>query len=324
MPLIIETSPGRYHVKFYFKSPVPISKKGFIKAVQRALYQAFKDMGADPVVTEDLTRFLRNENQENCVNKKYPDKPSVVIREKGQLCTLSELYKVLKQSGFIQCKGQGLAKPRRARQIPFHVSQHRILAFLHNNPGIITTYKELFRACNVSESTGYLLLSGLRKAGRITIETVRVGRTWKTRFTLIVDTLRKESSTLALGDVGIKKKFADVVRRVSRVGFPVGLRNESVFIISLGLKKCGFEENGALALLDPGFSLSQYAGDHRFSERELRKTVRSAFKEKYRYCVSFKSPKWCNFLNAITNLECQKLRGLEADQGGEIWQDQRM
>lgn len=315
IPLIIETSPGRYHVKFYFRSPAPVSKKGYVKRVQRALFEAFKDMGPDPVVTEDLTRFLRNESQENSVNKKYPDKSAVVIREKGQLCTLSELYHALKKHGFIQLKAQGSQKLRWARQIPFRVSQHRIISFLQANNGIKTTYKELFSRCNVSESTGYLLINGLRKSGKIAVETVRTGRTWQTKFTTNVDTLRKEVLTPAGGHFEIKKGFLDVVRRVSRVGFPARFRNKGVFIMSLGLKKCNLEENEILALLGPGFSLSRYVGDHRFSERELRKTVRSALKEKYRYCMSFKNEKWDWFLKALTNLERELLRKTETGSG---------
>lgn len=316
MPLIIETSPGRFHVKFYFKSPVPVSKKEYVKAVQKLLHRAFKDMGADPLVTEDLTRFLRNENQENSVNKKYPNKPAVVIREKGQYCTLSELYQILKRHGYTQYKAQGSKKPRRARQIPFHISQYRIIAFLRANNGIITTYKELFEACNVSESTGYLLLKGLKI---ITTETVRVGRTWKTRFTLRVDTLTKENLTPTLNFIERKKRFLDVVRRVSRVGFPGDWRNKGVFMVALGLKVCGFSDPDTLRMLGSGFSLSNFTGVHKFSAREFKKTVESALSDKYRYCVAFDNSDWDwdGFLKAITNLECQMLRKIESR--GETW-----
>lgn len=315
MLLIIESSPGRFHVKFYFKCPVHNSKKKYLKLVQRALFDAFKDMGPDPVVTEDLTRFLRNENQVNSVNKKYPNKPAVVIREQGQLCTLSELYHALKQHGYVQLKAQGSTKPRRARQIPFHVSQHRILTFLQANNGIVTTYKELFSRCNVSESTGYLLISGLRASGKLTVETVRAGRTWKTRFTLKIDTLRKELINLCSRNTGIKKRVLDVVRRVSRVGLPVGVRNNGAFILRLGLQAVGFNENESLEHLHLGFLLSKYAGAHTFSEKEFKKTVSNASKAKYRYCNVFKNERWLTLLKGITNLECEILRTLDA--GGE-------
>lgn len=192
---------------------------------------------------------------------------------------------------------------------------------LQANNDIITTYKELFRACNVSESTGYLLLKGLK---RITTETVRVGRTWKTKFTIRVHTLRKEVFTIPLGNTGIKKGVLDVVRRVSRVGFPAGLRNEGAFMMPLGLKSCGFGETAILDDFARAFSLSEYSGDHRFTEREMKKTVRSALKEKYRYCNVFAFKKkerretWSRFLKGITNLECELLRKIAS--GGETWQ----
>jgi hypothetical protein len=135
MPCIIETSPGRFHVKFYFKRAIPISKESYILLVQRALHHAFKEFGPDPSVTEDLTRFLRNENQINSINKKHPDKPSVIVHEKGSLCTLSDLYHALKQHGFIQLKG---LRPRRERQTSFYVSQGRLLRFLRANNGVVT------------------------------------------------------------------------------------------------------------------------------------------------------------------------------------------
>lgn len=318
IPKIIETSPGRFHVKFYFKRPVHIAQKEYLKLVQRALFEAFKDMGPDPVVTQDLTRFLRNEYQRNSVNKKYANKPAVIVREEGQLCTLSQLYHALKRHGFTQLKGQGSKKPRRERQIPFYISQHRIITFLRDNPGVISTYKELFSQCNVKESTGYLLLSGLKKSGKVTVETVRAGQTWKTRFTVKPDALRKEILTLLRPTTDTKKSILSVLGRVSRVGIPSGMRNEGVFMLSLGLKVSGYSEFDTLGMLDAGFSLPGSVGGHLFTAREMRKTVQSAFKDKYRYCVGFKNEKWFRFLKAITNLECEILRQIEP--GGEAWQ----
>lgn len=174
-------------------------------------------------------------------------------------------------------------------------------------------------------------ISELKASGKITIETIREGRTWKTRFTLKVDALRKEVLTLTRSQFEIKKRFLDVLRRVSIVGFPVGLRNEGAFMLSLGLKVSGFSENQILADFARCFSLSQHVGDHRFSEKEMLKTVKSALKDKYRYCVGFKNEKWLRFLKVVTRLECGILRKIETESGpalnmagGETWQSQRM
>lgn len=102
------------------------------------------------------------------------------------------------------------------------------------------------------------------------------------------------------------------------MGLPTGFRNNGVFILPLGLKAAGFSENDVLEQLRFGDFLSENAGNHRFSEREFRKTVKSAFKDKYRYPMGHQNEKRITFLLEITNLERLKNSGSVATKDGAI------
>jgi hypothetical protein len=184
---IIKTRPGHFQALWILKVPLKKSQVTYWQAVVDALFKAFSGCEEDKELFGCDFRVLNPVwYVRNPYNRKYQR------FDTGRKVSLSELYRALKDAGVVQSKGQGSAKPRRKGQIPSPVSEHRIIDFLHANNGIITTYREFFRACNVKESTGYKLLNGLKREGKITVETVRTGRTWKTKFTLNFHTLTKD------------------------------------------------------------------------------------------------------------------------------------
>lgn len=215
LPLIIETSPGRFHIKFYFKKPIEISSERrlqYWKAVQSALYEAFKDLGADSKAL-DAVRFLRNEYQVNAVNKKYPNKPPVIVREKGVKCSLSQLYNILKRHGFIK-------QPHR---IPLETSRRKLVAFLRLKGSITATYAELSKLTSIPLRTLKLLVSEKVRESVLTTKVQGKGKNRKTLFVLKVHKV-------------LFNNYSLLVSRFLSVGACAGTRDLTVFACVLELK----------------------------------------------------------------------------------------
>lgn len=311
MPKIIESSPNRYHIKFYYLSPESIKRKWKIKAVQRGLHEAFKDLGSDVLVSEDLTHFLRNENQENAVNKKRrcERKPKVTVVEEGQLCTLDQLYRILKKHGYIKPK-DAFKRPSNFSPdyTPIGESRSRLIAFLKDNPGYLSTYEELADTLKTALRTFKRIVGDLRQEGKLKTELVGRWGNRKTRFitqffevhskeivntSLSVCASSRSSNGSETGEeslgisLGKEKKepvfaFSQALVRAKAIGLSCGVRNWGFFGFALWLsvsKRMSYDEISRelypVLILTPGFS-----------RREFEKTVRSACRERYRYCIS--------------------------------------
>lgn len=164
--------------------PVLNNKQSIVsywEKVQDGIYEAFKDLGADPNA-KDACRYLRNPYQPNAVNTKYPDRPCVELKYVGEKTTLKDLYEPLKKSGFIKLKGthREQKSPGERDKVPFRVSMGRLVNFLKENPNWEGTHKELFAMLDIAERTGCQLLKWLKER-ELKVERVRVGRTWKSR-----------------------------------------------------------------------------------------------------------------------------------------------
>lgn len=301
LPKIILTSDGHYHLKWYFHFPVPIEKKGFILKVQTALHEAFKDLGSDPQVYGDLTRFLRNENQENARNKKYPHKPKIEVLGSGSLVSLSYLYHVLKANQFITSENKPERKPEDKPEV-----RGKVVRFLKAHPRIEITFEDLAKELSCSSRQVKRICDTLRREGKLITQVLGKGRERKTRFiTTFFKVTHKEVLHDCSGDSGLKGLFLGVVEKVKRVGFPEDRRNKGCFMMALGLKSAGFGEDETRAMLRAGFLLSEYRGEHRFGEAEFLRTVNSPFRRGYERGVPMKSPKWdwSGFVNALGELE---------------------
>lgn len=297
LPKIILTSDGHYHLKWYFKFPVPISKKSFILKVQRALHEAFKDLGSDPQVYGDLTRFLRNENQINPVNKKYPHKPRIEVLGSGSLTSLGHIYRVLKANQFIASERKPKDKPE---------VRGKVVRWLKAHPRIEITFDELALELSCSARQVKRICEALRQEGKLITKVVGRWSERKTQFiTNFFKVTHKDVLLSSQSTRGLRNLFLGVVEKVKRVGFPENRRNKGCFMMSQGLKSVGFGENEIRAMLKPAFLLSEHRGRHRFSEAEFERTVNSPFKRGYDRGVPLKEPKWDweGFVNALWEME---------------------
>lgn len=103
----------------------------FWKVTNKTLNEAFADIGADIRIASDATRYLRNPHKKGAVNLKYPDKPKVILMFEGGTVTLSGLYYLLKDQGYVKQPPH----PRKPKKLPAGEPERRIRAFILNNLG---------------------------------------------------------------------------------------------------------------------------------------------------------------------------------------------
>lgn len=272
---IICTSPNHFHLLWKLHKPLVLNDKklmGYLERVQRGLYNAFKDLGADQNAL-DPVRYLRNPYQLNPVNKKYPDRPIIEIEHKGEETSLRELH--------IPLKGAGLLPPSTDSAplggTPLRLSFFKLRKHMTAHTPLESTYKDLALTLGIPERTLYLIVDTLRKRGELETEKIRLGRTWFTRFVFHT----------ALGNNKGGSVGGDSFKRALEVGIKEGHRNQFVFFYSL-YQKNALKKSEISILSDLERSFPAFKGGAReFSVGELRAAVRSACRAEYQYAPSW-------------------------------------
>lgn len=291
---ILRTSPNHYQCYWEYINELLNNKRsimGYWETVQGGMYEAFKDLGADPNA-KDACRYLRSPQKPNAVNTKYPDKPPIELEYVGEKVSLKSLYTPLKKAGFIKLQGPGKQNSRKG-DIPSRVSKRKLIGFLKENPNWEGTYQELFERLGIPERSGYRIVGWLKESGRLKVEKVRIGRTWKTRFNSVFDTANISKTLFFSGNSGfVLGIYCELLIRFTERGLICGYRNDGIFLFALWLKLKGQSFSDVLEFLEGGFLKSRDNGTHRFGEREFERTVRNAFKDCYRFWHSSKSERF--------------------------------
>ena len=318
---IIETSPNHYQIIWLYEKELILKKEGLLEWwewVQRLLYEVFEDLGADPNAL-DACRFIRNFLGLPHPNRKYPEKPTVQIVYKGEKTTLKEIYKALKDAKMERINEKRTRRRKDSRS--FRESMKNLVGFFREHCTYIGTYRELSQKLGIPERTLYLLIGWLRLRGKLRVNKIREGRTWKSKFlwTQENDTARNSTnnfSGLLEDDVDrdeyekigyirwLRMVISDLVSRFENQGISEGYRNSCVFLLSLGLKRLGYAKERVVELLWKGFELSRKRGLHEFGLREFLRTVESAFSPRYKLFYDFSHPEVLQISSALSVIEC--------------------
>jgi len=282
---ILRTSSNHFQAVWMFTEPLILNKPEllqFWKVTNKALNEAFADLGADLEISTDPTRYLRNPHKKGAVNLKYPDKPEILLVYESATVTLSRLYYALKDHGYVK-QPDGLKKPRK---LSAGEPQRRINTFILNNPDYTGTYYQLSNITGVSERA----IHYLRENRKIKVERLRVGKTYKIRLLVASGNgIKKETnssdcksyyiSNTCLG-VGLGEK----ITLFNQNGLNVHFRNIGVWMMTLLLKENGYvHENLIENTLKPGLVKCKSKGGHKFDEKEWQMTIRSALKDEYTF-----------------------------------------
>ncbi len=274
---ILRTSFNHYQVVWLFTKPLILNKAELLEfwtVTNKALNEAFKDLGADVRIASDATRYLRNPHKKGAVNLKYPDKPKVILMFEGGTVTLSGLYYLLKDHGCVK----QLNNPRKHRKLPAGEPERRINMFISNNPGRVCTYKEISELTGVSERA----IHYLREHKKIVVERIRTGKTYKIKIKQTPNSWDCKSyynSNASLGD-GLWSE----ITLFNENGLNFNFRNIGLWMLTLFLKGNGYADGNLIEnTLKPGLEKCKPRGKHKFDEKEWQRTIRSALKDKYRF-----------------------------------------
>lgn len=292
LPLIIETSPNRFHIIFIFEFPVPVTRKAWYKATQSALHRAFEDLGSDKRLFKDLVYFQRNWNQADSINKRHSGKPKTHIREKGELCSLSQLSDALNRHGYMEGN----------EHIPVKI---RLEAFLRENPEHKGKQKALAEKLSSSIRRLKDAIKELRKEGKLLTEIVGKYANRMTQFFYksqavmtksikcnrsikdLVQTTPSQTGK-ALG-TSVYRLIGEAWSRAQAGGLPYGVRNSGLWLFALWLKLSrGLSHDGVMLELQEVYLLSRSQGKW-FSVCEFHGVVASACKERYQRLIGRKA-----------------------------------
>jgi hypothetical protein len=276
---VIETSEGRFHVIWLYERPISWNPKNerWWTSQQQRLIPIFDDFGPDVHACLNPVQFLRNRTQLNPFN--YKRKCDVVIHNTKHKTSLGVLQRSLDRLG--------IDNPR----IP---AETIIRQDLRKNSTINETYKEWGARLGLSVSTMAREVPKLLKNKDITILSRQGNNKKQKRFTVYKSLIyqepntefyeseeTQESTVSEMPLERIKTKFysnAQVMREFCEHGAPEGVRNKTVFICSLYLKcrnKGEISENEVYERLFSGFTSCG------LTEKEYRRTIRSALKSQY-------------------------------------------
>jgi len=276
---IINTSPNHFHLLWKLKKPV-INRNhrilSYWDAVQKLLYKAFQDLGADPKCL-DPNRYLRNPYNKHQINTKYTDKPSISIENTKEYTSLDDLYGLLVNAGYTP---KNTVRVTTRNKTPYEISKRKLYTFLRKNPKYHGTYKDLSELVQIPERTLYLICKWFEENGVISRFTQRIGNTWNTIICFLkVDTASKSNSlsTYKNNSFNYINTFKNLVVKVAEKGISPGNRNSGYFVLILFLKN--FEKwnpDRITRIFEPG-ALKKH-----FKLQELRKIVSSIFRNDYK------------------------------------------
>ena len=212
----------------------------------------------------------------------------------------------LKKTGLIKNKLKS-KYPRRKSQIPFSYSLNAIESFLKQQGTYKGTHESIYKELRIPKSTYFLLLNRLKKQGKISMRTLRVGKTWVTGFKYF-DSLRKEYKDMSCwGGRSFKNSYSarnsHLLGKFNNFGLTPGFRNDGLFAISRNLAFQGYSKEQILGKLRPGLEISSQFG-HGFDDKEIERTIKSACKPGYKYPFRYNNDKYQKLLKEF-NLDRQ-------------------
>ncbi len=282
-PTIIETSPGRFHVKSYLRVPVRTSGKEFQfwKKTQSAYTWAFKDLGADLNIQHDTTRILRNEFATEIYNEKHRERHLVKVHQVGEPVSLSDIYTPLCDAGYIEER----------KCTPWHISEKKLRMFFMQNPEWSGTQKELSQLTGIPLRTVKALLYKMRKAELFDETIIGKGENRHIKYRFKPYFMRYTPPTnfkghekrldlvKQLGGQECNKASRAILKYINEK-IPPGSRNNATFVAGVGLLELSqgrITESEAISTLKPGFDLSN-TNDSSFTWSQFCATIRSALK----------------------------------------------
>lgn len=293
-PTIIESSPGKFQLKWYLMTPIKPSGKAYKwwSNIQKALAKAFEDFKVDPKPLLDITRLLRNEFGVNIRNTKYKDLPLVVTHQLGELTDLETLSNALKAAGYLVKDWIKISR-----------SWERLLTFYRKNPLWQGRQTELSNLLGMPLRTLKFLLK--RAYDRNLLDREKTGQGGPERSTIYkfkpahskysyeVHRRIKEKAfkhhTLSLSE--LVNNFKTRIREK-------GCRNFATFVASVALneKTCGkISLASAIETLRPGFELSNQ-GDNDYNYQQFCRTVASGLLPDRNFLFSNSSLQGCGLI----------------------------
>lgn len=293
-PTIIESSPGKFQLKWYLMTPIKPSGKAFkwMQNIQKALAKAFADFGVDPKPLLDITRLLRNEFGVNIRNTKYKDLPIVVTHQFGEPTDLTTLSNALKAAGYLN---KGWIKLNR--------SWERLLTFYRKNPLWGGKQDELANLLGIPLRTLKFLLK--RAYDRNLLDREKMGQGGPNRSTIY-----KFKPALSKYAGGVHKKIkkdffkhyqinlSELIKNFKTRIREKGCRNFATFVASVALnEKTGGEISLSTAIVEllPGFE-SSYQGDNDYNYTQFCKTVASGLLPGRKFMFSNSSLQGCGLI----------------------------
>jgi len=297
-PTIIESSPGKFQLKWYFWSPIKPTGKTlkWWQNIQKALAKAFADFGVDSKPLLDITRLLRNEFGVNIRNTKYKDLPIVVTHQHGELTDLKTLSNTLKVAGYID---KGWIRLTR--------SWERLLIFYRNNPLWKGKQEELAKLTGIPLRTLKLLLK--RAYGRNLLDREKTGQGGPDRSTIykfkpsfssfsapIIRKVHRKIRYKAFKHYSLS--LTELINNFKTRIRKKGCRNLSTFIASVALNELTSGEidlGEALKELRPGFESSSQ-GDNDYNYNQFCRTVASGLMPDRKFMFSYSSLQGCELI----------------------------
>lgn len=292
-PHIAETSSHVWGSKFQplFELEEPATPKLFAlwDLVQDGLFRMLKAYGLEPdmSILGDKTRFVRNPYGRSRKNLKYDHKPDVRLIRRGKPTSLSVLYRILNNAGFIvQPK---VSKPRKS--IPFKESFKRVRKFFGKEQRIECTQKELAFQLDIPYRTVQFILSRLEKRGEIAIQWTgnnKAGNRRRCIFTSLLSETQKERKKINTTPPPTHGRVENHSVLESFKGCVVseGQRNAFTFLAALEYRHTRDSKISPEKLLAYLRKSYNYEDLDTFSEDEMLKTIKSALSDRYRFPIS--------------------------------------
>lgn len=292
-PHVTETSSHIWGSKFQllFELEEPATPKLFElwDLVQDGLFRMLRAYGLEPdmSILGDKTRFVRNPYGRNRKNLKYDHKPDVRLIRRGKPISLSVMYRILKNAGFIVQPKR--SKPRKS--IPFRESFKRVRKFFGKEQRIECTQKELAFQLDIPYRTIQFILAKLEKRGEIVIQWTgnnKAGNKRRCIFTSHISETLDKGKRINTTRPPTQERVLGYSVLDSFKGVCVEKRQRNAFTFLAALEyrhtrdsKISPEE--LLALLRNSYD---YEDLDTFSEDEMLKAIKSAFSERYLFPIS--------------------------------------
>lgn len=296
-PLMIETSPGRFHLKWYLEVAVNADSESQVNVwerVQSGLHRAFEGFDSDGILIHDRTRLLRNEFSLKAVNTKHGEPFEVNTVDRGDgWNSLSVLYLKLAKAGYTH-----KPKPKRDKSgwRPMQVRVMEVLTVMKKHPLLEGTQSDIASMLGIPLRSLEKVLAWMDEKGILgsrvigkgknrhksyRLKTVPPTNIFKPHKVKIKDSLTwgaepEEHSEREGGDS--TGRLERVIHQYNNTSFDSGHRNFALFIASIALRAVTHGQitsQQAWDRLKTGIGLNIA---HDFDVAEIRKTIASALR----------------------------------------------